>query len=175
MGDKQNTYKELNEKYAQKLDAYNQRIDKLRESIAGLKIRIEKLSKQEARTRYPHYIIYLLKPIAKELLKDFSGYTAEIYGPFGMRNTTSIHFVKYSKSKKDGKRIIDDLFSLTFFPGAYNDHKIYVWNGKRTREIKNYSEDLNNFTMESVPVESFEQLKTILHETADKKKVSGLS
>lgn len=175
MGDKQNTYKEINEKYAQKLDAYIRKRDSLRERIIDLKSRIEKLEKQEMRMPYPHYISFLLKPIAKELLKDFSGYTSEIYGPFGMRNTTSIHFVKYSKSKKDGKRIIDDRFSLTFSPSSYNDHKIYVWNGKRTGEIKNYSEDLNNFTMESVPVESFEQLKTILHETADKKKVSGLS
>lgn len=175
MGDKQNTYKELNEKYAQKLDAYIRKRDSLRERIIELKSRIEKLDKQEARMPYPHYISYLLKPIGKELLKDLPGYTFDIYGPFGMRHTTSIHFIKYSKSKKEGKRVIDERFSLTFFPGGFNDHKIYVWNGKRTREIKNTLGDLNNFTMESVPVESFEQLRILLHETIDKKGISGVS
>lgn len=49
MGDKQNTYKEINEKYAQKLDAYIRKRDSLRERIIDLKSRIEKLEKQEMR------------------------------------------------------------------------------------------------------------------------------
>ena len=109
-----NLLKTITKNYANTLSIYCQQRDKIQDKIKQRKKQIERLEKKERKLGYPHWMEFVLKPIAEEIVKKMPEYYYETPGPFGMSCETSIHF--YRKEDKEEDKL-SNCKSLTFRPG----------------------------------------------------------
>lgn len=94
-------------KQRQKENEIRTKIEQREKQIERLKKKLDKL---------PFWQDALIKPIAEELIKQYTDRYYEILGPFGLSSETSIHFYRIGvdeKHKFDG----DNCISITFRPG----------------------------------------------------------
>ena len=65
--------------------------------------------------RYPSWIDNIVKPIAKEMVKQMQDRYYDIRGPYGLSSETTIHFYKKGVSGEE-KFENDNCISITFVP-----------------------------------------------------------
>ena len=87
---------------------YLSKLHKLEQEVTQLKGELRQL-------KYPHWIDFLVKPVAEELIKLLPGHYYEILGPFGICNSTSIHFYKQGITEQN-KFEEDNCVGITFIP-----------------------------------------------------------
>lgn len=139
--------KTITKNYAEIFSTYCQQRDKIQDKVEQRKKQIERLDKRLDNLVYPHWIEFVLKPIAEEIVKKMPGYYYETYGPFGLACETSIHFYK-GEDKEDETRF------LIFRPGDLDIGEIKLID--RTKNLGRYKQgtigEANGGNYQTIPM-----------------------
>ena len=94
-------FKKLSDNYREVYNNYKTKDGELTQKIRRAEARLEKLTNKQRALQFPHWKKFILEPLSKELEVKYPGYHAEVLGPFGLDNETSIHLYKDSIPKSE--------------------------------------------------------------------------
>lgn len=145
-------------------DEINVKIAKNEASIQRAKKAIEKLNKKQYNLDTPNWIDSLVRPLAKEISKEL-GKDYEIYGPFGLRSQTSIHW----RDDMTKPITVQPTLSLRLVPGDLKKAELKYETGKKKGEFqKNTIGDVNGFNRETSPLpDSLDEIIQIVLESEE--------
>ncbi len=159
-------------------NAIRDKIEKRELQTERLKKRLEKIE-HEAR---PYWITDIILPITAELEAKHPDMVFEVFGPFGLSCTTSIHAydrAKYERAQRmheESKCVTDGYAASDVERGAFrhmisfrpkhDDDDLYVGILDRSKTVHDYAPDtlgaINELQYGTIPIESFEQVETLL-------------
>ena len=163
------------------LKNHKEQINNYYNKEALLRARIERATKQlnKLQKNYKHFSKTFIEPLAKVLQTYFPEYDKfEILGPFGLRNSVSIHFFKRSKSdliENFGSEIgyqsyfeRSNLISITFVSGDIKSGEFFYETGNKDYSCpQNSIGAINGFNNEVKEVTNIDDLLIVLKKQID--------
>lgn len=116
--------------YVRKVKRHNKLNDQIDAEIKAQEKKLEQLRERKSKINYPHWNEHFLMSLAKEICERLKIETYEIYGPFGLRCDTSLHFIKNGKS-----------LSVSFIPDG-DEGELLVLHDKN----RDHNKDPNGFS-----------------------------
>ncbi|ADO59957.1 hypothetical protein [Paenibacillus polymyxa] len=158
--------KELMDSYLNSLKDFNEKrnhaqvvIDKEQGRLEKLQKKIDKMKHNLYEMPHPNWFDSIFNPLAEALSQKLNK-KYDFYGPFGLRNETTIYFMENLNISICNQ----DTWSITLYPGGLGDGIIYYQTGEtKDGKDRNHVTDPNGFNMLIAPLpDSIEEIEKLL-------------